>query len=52
VQTPAAVAHRGYRAFQRNQTIAISGYKNLLLALAVKFSPRAITRKIAGALNR
>jgi short-subunit dehydrogenase len=52
VQTPSAVAHRGYRAFQRNQTIAISGYKNLLLALAVKFSPRAITRKIAGALNR
>jgi short-subunit dehydrogenase len=51
-QSAMEVAQYGYQAFERNQTVAISGMKNRLLALSAKFSPRSVTRKIAMALNR
>ena len=47
-----AVARLGYSAFQKNQTIAIPGFKNNILALGSKLSPRFVTRKIAQFLNR
>jgi len=50
-QSSEAVAKVGYRALQRNQAIAISGFKNSLLATTAKFSPRFVTRRIAMALN-
>jgi hypothetical protein len=51
-QSSEDVARVGFAAFQSNQTIAISGIKNIALALLGKFSPRYVTRKIAQALNR
>ena len=51
-QSAEAVANVGFAAFQRNQTIAISGFKNIALAWIGKFSPRYVTRKIAQALNQ
>jgi uncharacterized protein len=46
------VAKVGFGAFQKNQAIAISGVKNIVLALLGKLSPRYVTRKIAGTLNQ
>jgi len=51
-QSAAEVAKVGHVAFQRNQTIAVSGWRNRLLAHATKLTPRFLTRKIAMALNR
>ena len=51
-QSAADVARVGFIAFERNQTIAVSGYKNRVLANLGKFSPRYVTRKMAQALNR
>ena len=47
-----AVAQLGYAGFQRNQAIAIPGLKNRWLAFSTRFAPRAVTRKVAQALNR
>lgn len=52
VQSSEDVARVGFAAFQKNQAIAISGIKNIVLALLVKLSPRFVTRKIAQALNQ
>jgi short-subunit dehydrogenase len=38
--TSAAVARQGYRGFQRNQRVVITGLRNRLLARAVPFLPR------------
>ena len=51
-QSAEDVAECGYRAFQGNQAIAVSGFKNKLLAISAKFSPKYLTRKIAMALNQ
>lgn len=51
-QSASAVAEVGFAAFQNNRTIAISGFKNMVLAFLVKLSPRSVTRRIAQALNR
>ena len=51
-QSAAEVAAVGYRAFQRNQAIAVSGWRNQLLAQATKLTPRFLSRKIAMVLNR
>jgi short-subunit dehydrogenase len=50
-QSAATVAHVGYIAFQRNQAIVVSGFKNKLIAWGAKFSPRSVARKIAMTLN-
>lgn len=51
-QSAQDVARVGFEAFQNNRAIAISGLKNLVLAVLGKFSPRFVTRKIAKALNK
>jgi short-subunit dehydrogenase len=49
--TAEEVARQGYEAMKRGTGIAITGTKNRLLALAVKFAPRALATRIAGKLN-
>jgi short-subunit dehydrogenase len=49
--TAESVARLGYRAMQRGKPIAITGSKNKLLALAVKFAPRSLATRVAGRLN-
>jgi short-subunit dehydrogenase len=49
--TAEEVARLGYVAMQRGKPIAITGAKNNLLALAVKFAPRSFATKVAGRLN-
>jgi short-subunit dehydrogenase len=51
-QSAQDVARVGFSAFQRNQTIAVSGFKNLAMVILGKFSPRYAARKIAQFLNR
>jgi short-subunit dehydrogenase len=51
-QSAQDVARVGFCAFQRNQTIAVSGFKNLAMVILGKFSPRYVTRKVAQFLNR
>jgi short-subunit dehydrogenase len=43
-----AVARDGYRATMKGKTLAISGFKNLLLAETVRVAPR----KLATAISR
>lgn len=50
-QSASEVAAFGLAAFQNNRAIAISGFKNRVLALLAKFSPRYLTRKIAQLIN-
>ena len=45
------VAQVGYAAFQRNQAIAIPGFKNKIGVFATRLGPRAVSRKIAKMLN-
>jgi short-subunit dehydrogenase len=45
------VAREGYRAMLAGKSIAITGAKNKLLALAVKFAPVSLATRIAGKLN-
>lgn len=51
-QSADEVARFAYAAFKRNQAIAIPGLKNWLLAFSTRFAPRAVTRKLAQALNQ
>jgi short-subunit dehydrogenase len=51
-QTAEEVARFGYSAFHKNQTIAVSGFKNLVMVVLGKVSPRYVTRKVAQFLNR
>ena len=51
-QRPAEVAQVGFEALQRNRAIAISGIKNALGVFGGRLAPRAVLRRIAGALNR
>ena len=46
-----AVAQVGYSAFRNNKAVAISGFKNKLVAFSTRLAPRAVARKIAKALN-
>jgi short-subunit dehydrogenase len=47
----ATVARLGHRAFRSGRVVAITGLRNQLPALAVRFVPRAIVRKITKRLN-
>ena len=48
--SPAEVAEFGYRSMMKGKTVAIHGFKNVLMANSVRFFPRAlvagVTRKI------
>ncbi len=45
------VAAAGYRGFRRGRLLTIPGPRNKLLVLAVRFTPRAVIRKIVKRLN-
>jgi short-subunit dehydrogenase len=45
--TARAVAEDGYRALMTGKTVAISGFKNWLVAQSVRFSPRGLVTAIA-----
>jgi short-subunit dehydrogenase len=47
----ASVARLGHRAFRTGRVVAITGLRNQLPALAVRFVPRSIVRKITKRLN-
>ncbi len=51
-QSALDVALFGVSAFQANRAIAISGFKNSVLALLGKWAPRSVTRKVVQLLNR
>ena len=46
-----AVARIGHRAFRRGQVVAVTGLRNEILAASVRFTPRALVRKVAKRLN-
>jgi len=46
-----AVAEMGHRAFRDGQVVAISGFRNQLLALSVRLAPRGLVRRIVKRLN-
>jgi uncharacterized protein len=46
------VAEIGHRALRQGRVVAITGYRNRMLAFCVRFSPRWMVRRIAAALNR
>ena len=47
----ASVARLGHRAFRSGRVVAITGVRNKVPALAVRFVPRVIVRKITKRLN-
>jgi len=46
------VASQGYRAMHAGKLIAVHGLKNLIGVWSVRFTPRAVVRAIAAAMNR
>ena len=46
-----AVAQADHRAFRRSRVVAITGWRNRLLAFSVRFAPRSLVRKITKRLN-
>lgn len=51
LQDARPVAEIGYRAMERGQAVAIPGSLNRLMALSVRFSPRAAVRRVVRHLN-
>ena len=49
--TAASVAEAGHRGFRRGKVVSIAGFKNQMLAFAVRLGPRALVRKIVRRLN-
>jgi len=49
--TAEAVARQGHDAYRRGKVVAITGFRNSLLAFLVRLFPRAAVRKIARRLN-
>ena len=45
------VARLGHRAFRRGRFVAVTGWRNRLLASAVRLTPRRVVRKITRYLN-
>lgn len=50
VMTSAEVARIGHRAAKRGQVVAVAGLLNQIGALAPRFTPRFVTRKLTGRL--
>jgi uncharacterized protein len=46
------VAEIGHRAFRQGRILAITGFRNRMLAFSVRYSPRWMVLRIAAALNR
>jgi short-subunit dehydrogenase len=51
MMTAAKVAEIGYRAFLDHRAIVIPGFVNAIVAQSVRFSPRAVVRRIARQLH-
>jgi short-subunit dehydrogenase len=49
---PERVVRDGLAGVQRNAPVNVSGVVNALLAQGVRFTPRAVVRRVAGALQR
>jgi short-subunit dehydrogenase len=50
--TPEKVAEQGYRAFQRNKRVFVTGFDNRLLARLVPFMPRRAVLNLASFVLR
>jgi short-subunit dehydrogenase len=46
------VARAGYQGMLRGRTVVIAGWMNWIMVQAVRVSPRALSRKVTGFLNR
>jgi short-subunit dehydrogenase len=46
------VAWIGHRAFRNGRALVVPGALNKILAASVRFTPRALVRRVVGALNR
>lgn len=51
VATPRSVAEGAYRALRGGRVLAIHGFLNWLAIESVRFSPRAMVRRLVGVLN-
>lgn len=51
VATPRSVATGAYRALVRGRVVAVHGLLNWLAIESVRFSPRAVVRRLVGVLN-
>ncbi|SDM99636.1 hypothetical protein SAMN04487949_3108 [Halogranum gelatinilyticum] len=51
VASAADVAETGYRATMQGKPVVVHGWKNKLLTLAVRFSPRSTIRKVVKRMN-
>jgi short-subunit dehydrogenase len=51
VATPRSVAEGAYRALARRRVVAVHGFLNWLAVESVRFSPRAVVRRLVGVLN-
>ncbi|WP_419807974.1 SDR family NAD(P)-dependent oxidoreductase [Sphingomonas sp.] len=49
---PEAVVRDGLAALRRNQAVKISGAMNAALAESIRLTPRALARRVAGAMQR
>ncbi|HEX8483884.1 SDR family oxidoreductase [Sphingomonas sp.] len=49
---PAAVIRDGLSALKANQAVKISGWMNTIMADSLRFTPRVLARRIAGALQK
>jgi hypothetical protein len=47
-----SVAEIGHRTFRQGRALAVTGFRNRMLAMSVRFSPRSLVRKIAASLNK
>jgi len=52
LMSPEEVALYTVRALEKNKAIIIPGRRNRWIAFSPRFSPRWLTRKIAGAINK
>ncbi len=52
VARPKVVAKSGYRAMMSGRAIAVPGFLNNLMVQMLRVSPRIVSRKLAGFLNR
>jgi uncharacterized protein len=51
VMSPAQVVEKGLDGLEANRAVVITGWMNKLTAVSTRFAPRAVVRKIAGAIK-
>jgi short-subunit dehydrogenase len=50
--TAESVARIGHRGFRAGRSVVIPGFKNQLLAVGVRFTPRSLVRRLVAFLNK